>query len=307
MSNRNRSTDTRGSRANFRKTLATSAASTASTTAHHSTGHRKTTLLATTIALGLVTLVVIGFALMITPGRGGGVANASGGGPAANTNTNADYGSLHQPKGPCGNTGQAPCAPINPGWFSIASASPADVATAIAQSDDYTSMQSQFGYVSLDTPTLVHAYDAHTGNSYYDDDHWVVSVRNAAGMRCGIFDFVYDRSQQRLRFSSFGVINSPDPHSHQAFPYILSSLAIAQLQNQRKLGVMTGTQPELIFFPIDPSFPVLTSPTHKWAGGGNSAMNPMWLIVGSDGQSYFVGTDLNVHTQKDLPIAKGQP
>ncbi len=178
---------------------------------------------------------------------------------------------------------------------------------AIAHSDDYVSMQPQFGYVSLDTPTLVHAFDAHTGNSYYDDDHWVVSVRDAAGTRLGVFDFVYDRTGQRLRFSSFGVLNTPDPHSRQAFPYIPASVAIAQLQKQRHVGVVPGTQPELIFFPIDPNFPILTSPSHKWAGGGNSAMNPMWLIVGSDGQSYFIGTDLVVHVQKDLPVAKGQP
>ncbi len=301
MSSRNKSTGNKSSHPNFRKSLA------ASTTAHHSTSRAKTTLLATTIALGLATLVVVGLALIIMLGHNSGVANASGSGPTSNTNTDPGYGSLHHPKGPCGNTGQAPCAPVDPGWFSIASASPADVATAIVHSDDYTSMQGQFGYVSFDTPTLVHAYNAHTGNSYYDDDHWVVSVRNAAGMRCGVFDFVYDRTQQRLRFSSFGVINSPDPHSRQAFPYIPASQAIAQLQNQRKLGVMAGTQPELIFFPIDPNFPVLTSSIHKWASGGNSATNPMWLIVGTDGQSYFVGTDLTVHIQKDLPVAKGQP
>lgn len=304
MSSRKIPTGNKPFRSNFRKTLA---ASTAPTRTHHSKGRRKITLLATTIALGLATLMIVGLTLMIMLSHNSGVANASGGSPASTSNSDAGYGSLHHPKGPCGNTGQAPCAPVDPGWFSIASASPADVATAIVQSDDYASMQGQFGYVSLDTPTLVHAYDAHTDNSYYDDDHWVVSVRNAAGMRCGIFDFVYDHTQQRLRFSSFGVINSPDPHSKQAFPYIPSSVAVTQLQNQRKLGVMSGTQPELIFFPIDPSFPVLTSPVHKWAGGGNSAMNPMWLIVGSDGQDYFVGTDLVVYVQKDLPVAKGQP
>lgn len=304
MSNKKRSTSNKAFHSNFRKTLAVS---TVSTTTRNRKGRAKTTLLATTLALGLVTLVVTGLALMFMLGHNSGVANASGGGPTSPANSDAGYGSLHHPKGPCGNTGQAPCAPVDPGWFSIASASPANVAAAIAHSDDYISIQAQFGYVSLDTPTLVHAYDAHTGNNYYDDDHLVVSVRNAAGMRCGIFDFVYDQTQQRLRFSSFGVINSPDPHSHQAFPYIPSSEAVAQLQNQRKLGVMSGTQPELIFFPIDPNFPVLTSPVHEWAGGGNSAMNPMWLIVGSDGQSYFVGTDLVVYVQKDLPIAKGQP
>ncbi len=299
MSSRKRSADNKASRSNFRKTVATSAMP------QDRASRTKTTLLATATALGLVTLMVVGLTWMVMLGRNSSVANASGGGPGSGTYSG--YGSLHHPKGPCGNAGQAPCPQPDPGWFSIASTSPADVATAIERSENYLSMQGQFGYVSLDTPTLVHAFDAHTGNDYYDDDHWVVSVRNASGMRCGIFDFVYDHTGQRLRFSSFGVITSLDPHSKQAFPYISLSVAITQLYNQRKMGVKTGTQPELIFFPIDPSFPVLTSPIHNWGGGGNSAMAPMWLLVGTDGQSYFIGTDLVVHTHKDLPIAKGQP
>lgn len=299
MSHNKRPSRNNNASASFRKRLAEQ------NTIHHRTSRAKISTLATTIGIAFATVLILGLALMLTIRHNNSTAVASGGGPASNSYTG--YGSLHHAKGPCGNTGQAPCAPADPGWFAIASASPADVSTAIVHSGNFLSMQGQFGYISLDTPTLVHAFDAHTGNSYYDDDHWVVSVRNTSGLRCGIFDFVYDRTQQRLRFSSYGVITSLDAHSKQAFPYISSSVAIAQLQNQRKLGVMSGTQPELIFFPIDPSFPVLTSPIHNWAGGGNSAMNPMWLIVGTDAQNYFVGTDLAVHLQKDLPIAKGQP
>jgi hypothetical protein len=168
-------------------------------------------------------------------------------------------------------------------------------------------MQGQFGFIGLDIPALVHSYGAHTGDSYYDDDHWVVSVRNASGMRCGIFDFVYDAAHQRMRFSSYGVLTPQDPHSGQAFPYLSETVAVAHLQSQRRLSVMAGSSPELIFFPIDPRFPYLSSPAHRWAGGGNSAMNPIWHIVGSDGHDYFVGADLNVHTRADLPIAIGQP
>ena len=299
MSHKKRPTRNNNAGASFRKRLA------AQHTTQHRAGRAKISTLATTIGIAFATVLIVGLAVMLTIRHNNSTAVASGGGPASNGYTG--YGSLHHPKGPCGNTGQAPCAPIDPAWFPLASESPAIVATAIAHSENFLSMQGQFGYVSLDKPALVHSFAAHTGNSYYDDDHWVVSVRNASGLRCGIFDFVYDRTQQRLRFSSYGVITSLDPHSKQAFPYISASLAITQLQNQRKLGVMSGTQPELIFFPIDPSFPVLTSPIHNWAGGGNSAMNPMWLIVGTDGQQYFVGTDLAVHVQKDLPIAKGQP
>src|SRR5258706_4882183 len=269
--------------------------------------HKQTgsTIIAIGAALGIVVLFVLGFALVATVGRGSSVASASGGGPVSNVP--AGYGSLNHPKGQCGNAGQAACPAADPGWFAVSVASPGAVAAAMSGSADYAGMQGRYGYVALDTPALVHAYDAHTSNAYYDDDHWVVSVRSATGLRCGIFDFVYDRAHGRMRFSSYGVITPQDIHAGQAFPYIPSATAMAQLQHQRGLGTLAGTQSQLIFFPIDPSFPYLTSPVHNWRGGGNSAMEPMWHMVGSDGHDYFVGTDLNVHVQTELPIAKGQP
>jgi hypothetical protein len=303
MSQAKRHTENRGHNLKQRKYQQTRLQTSGQLDTHNS---RSTSgsILATIFGIGLALVVVLGFVLIGIIGHEKGTATASGGGPGT---VPTGYGSLNHPKGPCGNAGQAACPQAQPNWFPIASGSIASVAAAITGSNDFLSMQAQFGYASLDTPALVHAYDAHTGIAYYDSDHWVVSVRNAAGLRCGIFDFVYDPTHQRLRFSSYGVITSTDPHAQQAFPYISSSKAIAVLNSERKLGVKTGMQPELIFFPIDPNFPNLSSPVHKWAGGGNSPMAPMWYIVGSDGSSYFIGTDLHSHTQSQLPIAKGQP
>jgi hypothetical protein len=259
---------------------------------------------ATSVGLGIAMILLIGLAFMVVIGHGSSTVDASGGGPPG---VSAGYGSLNHPKGPCGNDGQSPCAAVDPGWFPVTPGSPGAVAGAIASSRDFAAMANQYGCASLDTPALVHAYGAHTGMDYYDDDHWVVSARDTSGMRCGLFDFVYDSTHQRLRFSSYGILTAQDPHSRQAFPYVSSSVALAQLQSQRGLRILTGTQPELIFFPIDPSFPYLNSPVHKWAGGGNSAMNPMWHIVGSDGSDYFLGANLGVYARQDLPIARGQP
>jgi hypothetical protein len=253
------------------------------------------------IALGMS--ILVGLMLMVMIGHEGSTATASGGG----SDVPGGYGSLNHPKGPCGNTGQSSCGNPNPDWFAIGSETPGAAATAIAGSKDFLGTAAQYGCSLLDTPALVYSFGARTGMDYYDDDHWVVSVHDSTGMRCGLADFVYDRSHMRIRFSSFGVLTPQDPHSRQVFPYVSSSVAVAQLQSQRKLAPHSGTVMKLVFFPIDPSFPNLNSPVHKWAGGGNSAMNPIWHVVGADGHDYFLGEDLHIYKQTDLPIAKGQP
>lgn len=265
--------------------------------------HARGRKLATFFSVGLGMVILAGLMLIIVIGRGSSAATASGGGPGVP----AGYGSLNHPKGPCGNAGQSSCAAPNPGWFAISAETPTAAASAIAGSKDFLGIAAQYGCPTLDTPVLVYSYAAHTGMDYYDDDHWVVSVHDSTGMRCGLVDFVYDRFHMRMRFSSFGVLTAQDPHSRQVFPYVSASVAVAQLRSQRSLAPLSGVALKLIFFLIDPSFPYLNSPTHKWAGGGNSAMNPMWHMVGTDGHDYFLGEDLRVYTGTNLPIAKGQP
>jgi hypothetical protein len=265
-------------------------------------------VLATAFGGLLVVLLISGLMLMVMIGHRKPSSATASNGPSQVTTVPIGYGSLNHVKGPCGNNAQQPACPTPQlNWNSVTSESPASVTKSIEQDVNYISMQSRFGYTSLDTPILVHAFDAHTGISYYDDDHWIVSVRNASGMRCGIFDYVYDRANHRMSFSSYGVITPVDPHHTLAFPYVSATTAIQALWNQRGLQVKAGVQPELIFFPINPSFPILTSPISKWMGGGNSPMLPMWLLVGSDGRNYFVGTDLSVYAQSTLPIATGRP
>jgi len=145
----------------------------------------KGAIFSTLVAFGIVVIVVLGFAFMAMIGHAGNrsTTTASGGGSA---NVPPGYGSLNHPKGTCGNVGQAACPTVDPGWFSIGTESPGAVAAAITGSRDYAGIVSHYGCAALDTPTLVHAYEAHTGNSYYDDDHWVVSARDRTGMRCGM-------------------------------------------------------------------------------------------------------------------------
>jgi len=255
---------------------------------------RTGTNIATSIVLGVGLVLFLCFTIVVVIGQGNKTVGASGGGSGSSVGT---------VKGRCGNPGQPSC-PVDPGWFPITSDSPAVITAALAHSRDVVMMRAQYGYTLFDAPILVHHYGPHTGMDYFDDDHWVVSVRNTLGQGCGIFDFVYDRTNHRIRFSSFGVITSTDPHTHQAFPYIASSVAVIKLQQQLKRSVMAGVQPELIFFPIDPNWRNLRSPVSKWSGGGQSPMDPMWHLMGTDGRDYFVGEDLRVYTLPDLPFAK---
>ena len=171
------------------------------------------------------------------------------------------------------------------------------ITTTITSNDDFMAMH---GDTTIDTPTLIRAYAAHTGKDFYDNDHWVVSVRDTSGVRRGIFDFVYERATKSIRFSSSGAITQQDPHSQVPFPY--TTAAQAQKVLQHKVKINAGIQPELIFFPIDANFTNRNSPISQWSGGGNSPMNPMWHFVGADGHDYLVGTDMKVYTKKDLPI-----
>jgi len=262
------------------------------------------TVFSVIISVGATLAIVLGFIFISTIVRAHSTTTAPGGSPSS---IPVAYGSLHHPKGWCGNTGQAACPAIDPGWFSVSSETPVAVTSAITHSSSFRTMMNQYGYTLLDTPTLVHTLSAKTGISYYDYDHWIVSVVNTSGQRCGVFDFIYDRAHQRMSFSSFGVVTPNDPHAKMAFPYTSSTAASVALQQQHGLAVAPSSQAELVFFPIDPNFRNLNSPVHLWSGGGDSPMNPIWLLRGIDGYDYFVGVDQHVYTQTDLPVAQGTP
>jgi hypothetical protein len=262
-------------------------------------------------SVGFVVMAGVGvllfFVFLSLGGHGKNTATASGS-PLQQSISH----SSNQVKGYCGNTAGQPQCPVDDGWFpaslpgslAVSSQQASTMITAsIVRSNSFTMMQSRFGYVASDTPVLVHAYQAHTGIEYYDLDHWVMSVRDATGRRVGVFDFVYDRINQRMRFSSFGVIPPQDPHAKQAFPYMPVNKAVTLLQQQRGLRAVVASQAELIFFPLDPRYRDIASNRYRWTGGGDSPMNPLWYATTVNRQAYFVGVDARTYIQKDLPVA----
>lgn len=176
---------------------------------------------------------------------------------------------------------------------------------AVSSHGMFAAVQSHYGHLALDLPVLVHPYAASGGSDYFLDDHWVVAVRNDSGNECGLFDFVYDAVHMRIKFASYGVLQPSDPRYGHAFPRAQAGVALAQVAGERHVSALVGTTPRLVFFPIDHQQSG-ASRAHNWTGGGSSPMDPMWLIVGSDGVQYFVGADLHTYLDHDLPMESMQ-
>jgi hypothetical protein len=237
---------------------------------------------------GLVVGIVLLCALLLVCGVGKSMAatDALVSGP----------GSLNHPKGWCGQQGQTACK-LDLGWLPVASEQPDEIARVMMDSSAYAMLQKSAGYSALDIPTRVHSLNTHTGIAYYDLDHWIASAHSKTGLHVGLFDFVYDAAYKRIRFSSFGVIPPQDAHAHMAFPYRMGDQVLAKLQMQPGVHILAESQPELVFFRIDPRYNDLRSKKYRWYGGGNSPMNPLWHVAGAAGNDYFVGSDLHIYTK----------
>jgi hypothetical protein len=169
----------------------------------------------------------------------------------------------------------------------------------------YFSVQNRVGHVRLDLPALVHLLVSRGGSDYWTSDHWVASARNDAGSEVGVFDFVYDRSQHRIRFADYGTLQPSDPRYGHAFPYSTPESVVQRVAAERHLSAKAGTVPELVFFPADPAaLGLIQGATPLWTAGGAYPTDPIWLVVGADGHNYFVGKDSHVHEQSELPVAK---
>ncbi len=203
----------------------------------------------------------------------------------------------------CGAPGKPACAPVNSGWIPVASDLPGDAMRAISASTAFASMRSRYGGNYLDLPALVRPLGGQAGAGYYGFEHWVATVRGANGQECGIFDFVYDRAHQRIRFSGYGAIPPGDPHYGHAFPLISINSAIAAFTSQRDMSVLAGVQPELVFLPLDPRL-WQPNPPIVWRGGGYQPVDAVWHFVGADGKNYFLGTDQHVYALGDIPLVR---
>lgn len=275
-------------------------------------------------AVAITFVAVFLVAVLVTRGPSTAAAAGGTGTPGLQTKSAASNSrpsvtlpsNINKSKVQCG----AACDTLNPGWVSVpvassqqlatptfATAFSSTIASTISRTGMFTSMESHYGTLQTNTPMLVHPYGpvAAGASDYFLDDHWVVAVNNAQGQECGIFDFVYDSAHNRIRFSSYSVISPRDTEFYgKPFPFTSATSAETQVHSAARVTLMSGAAPELIFFPEAWTWKTTGAPKN-WTAGGTSPMDPIWLMPGADGQSYFVGTNMKVYTQQELPLTAG--
>lgn len=203
------------------------------------------------------------------------------------------------------------------GWVALPSASPTAVAGAardtplfqlVAGSSQLLSKALQTG--TLGTPVLVHAYRQIPGNT----DMWVVpvypkgSATDSGAAPVALLDFTYDAADKRIHAATFaGPFVPADPEYGKPFPQVTAALALARLEGTRGIQPAPGTQPELVYVPIDLDKTTGPTATIHWTGGGQFPDMAIWLIHGADGTTYLVGLDEQVYTSSQLPLVSGAP
>ena len=244
--------------------------------------------------IGLV-IILIGFALSSR--------SMAGASPATGTPTGA--GQAHQPW--CDAPGLPACPQADPGWIPIAADTPDAAAAAIQNSRMFAAVETRQGHLTLDVPALVHIiHPTPTASDYWALDHWVVSVRNDTGAETGVFDFVYDRANHRIRFAVYGDLPPSDPRHGHIFPYISADQAVQTLRTTLGKAPLSGAAPQLVFFPVDAAYlgPAGRGLGHaRWTAGGEYPTDPVWFITGADGHTYFVGKDSHAHHEAEIPFA----
>lgn len=135
--------------------------------------------------------------------------------------------------------------------------------------------------------------------------HFVIRA-SVNGVRMITYDVTYNPSLKEIGDLTFGGDPPNSTHYNKAFPFegVSASAAVATLHNARGLAIAAGTQPQFVYFALNPNAVNPAHPT-KWFGGGESPEDPIWRLKGSDAQLYFVGVDGHLYLPKDLPVAPG--
>lgn len=204
---------------------------------------------------------------------------------------------------PIGGAANQNAAQTSDGWIRLTSKSPSAIIAAARKSSLFNVDRSGNGdYLKdlshLENPVLVRAY--HPAGSPSMPDYYVIPIDNAAGAIVGAAELELNKPHNAIRVTAIVTYPSLRPHGYMA--RVSMATAIADVTQQRHIRMKAGAINMLIYFPVD----AYLQKTGKivWNGGGEYPSDPIWLIPGTDGQDYIVGTDGVARHASDLPILK---
>ena len=199
----------------------------------------------------------------------------------------------------CGVPGKPACPTPNPGWVSLASTAPGAVLTAMKQTWIFNIDLNDGGdhindLSHLGTPLLVRGLSpvGHTNPDFY-----ALAIMDANGTVTDVGVFELNDDHTALRFTAISSVTPRYSVAQQA-----SATAVAAVRNQRHVSSGPAASPYLIYISSINASDLETG-TIVWHAGGLGAMDPLWLVPGSDGQNYIFGNDGKVYAQREIPMS----
>lgn len=251
-------------------------------------------LLALTIVAVLFAMGSLGNRLSASPSRtASGIGSNSS--PKAVASPNLNY--------TCGVTGKPACQAPASDWIPLTANTPDAVLQAARQSALFNENRSSGGDFAsgvsrLETPILVRLYKH--GNSYVpaaaDYDVYAIPVDDASGNIVDVMLCNINASHTAIEVT---MIAGVDPRPHGQLARTPEAQAVSEAHAQHGVSVRAGFTPHLIFIVMDAT--LIETGKITWKGGGLSAVDPLWVIPGSDGRDHIVGNDGKVYYPGELP------
>lgn len=252
-------------------------------------------LLALTMIAVLVAMGSLGNRLSASPGH---TANGIGpdSSPTAAASPNLNY--------TCGVSGKPACQAPASDWIPLTANTPDAVLQAARQSALFNENRSNGGDFAgdlsrLETPILVRLYKH--GNSYVppgaDYDEYAIPIDDSSGRIVDVMVCNINASHTAIEVT---MIAGVDPHPHGQLARTPETQAENEALAQHGVSVHAGAHPHLIFIVVDAT--LIETGKITWKGGGLSAVDPLWVIPGSDGQDHIVGNNGKVYHPNELPL-----
>jgi hypothetical protein len=208
----------------------------------------------------------------------------------------------------CGAPGQPACSAQPSVWIPLRSSASADILAAARQSTLFAENRSDSGdhahdLTRLGSPVFVQAMQpvgaaAPSGAGAVWPDFYVIPILDVQGNTTDAAEAQLNPTHTALHVIAIVTYTHPRPAG--TVTAVTMADAVAAVAAQAHTTVRAGSQPRLVYVPIDAA----AQETGKivWTAGGESPADPLWLIPGADGQDRVVGNDSRLYTATQLPV-----